>query len=206
MMVRVRYLLLGVFALGCSDSDDPSPSKTPSVDPELASEGRDIFRFDTFGDESFWTDTLRMNEVIESAVDPTTALSVGLKVDARRYPRLSSRASRTARSASPIQRRRSRFDARRGSRREGDGRGGRRRRRAHQRGHHLRALPLDGGRLLRSRDRTTARRLSQPRPRSRRHHRALSGAVRRSEERLLLLGARQVRSSLQSRRRRTDPT
>lgn len=86
MMVKVRYLLLGVFALGCSDSDEPSPAKPPAVDPELAAEGRAIFRFDTFGDESFWTDTLRMNEVLESAVDPTTALSVGLKVDAEALP------------------------------------------------------------------------------------------------------------------------
>jgi mono/diheme cytochrome c family protein len=56
------------------------------VDPVLASQGRQIFRFDTFEDESFWTGTLRMNEVIRSAVDPTTALSVGLKVDADALP------------------------------------------------------------------------------------------------------------------------
>jgi mono/diheme cytochrome c family protein len=48
--------------------------------------GRDIFRFNTFGDEKFWTDTLHMNTVIQSAVDPTTALSVGLKVDADTIP------------------------------------------------------------------------------------------------------------------------
>src|SRR5262249_44466829 len=49
-------------------------------------EGKNIFRFDTFGDEAFWTDTLRMNEVISKSVDPTTALSVGLKVDADALP------------------------------------------------------------------------------------------------------------------------
>jgi mono/diheme cytochrome c family protein len=48
--------------------------------------GKDIFRFNTFGDEKFWTDTLHMNTVIQSAVDPTTALSVGLKVDADTLP------------------------------------------------------------------------------------------------------------------------
>ena len=48
--------------------------------------GRQIFRFDTFGDETKWTDTLRMHEVIRKAVDPTTALSVGLKVDAEALP------------------------------------------------------------------------------------------------------------------------
>ncbi len=52
----------------------------------LVAQGRDIFRFDTFGDESFWTDTLRLHEVIQSGVDPTTALSVGLKVDTDSLP------------------------------------------------------------------------------------------------------------------------
>jgi RoxA-like, cytochrome c-like len=55
-------------------------------DPALIAQGKDIFRFDTFGDETFWTDTLRMHEVIRSAVDPTTALSVGLKVDTDSLP------------------------------------------------------------------------------------------------------------------------
>ena len=49
-------------------------------------DGRQVFRFDTFGDESFWTDTLRMHEVIAGSVDPTTALSVGLKVDSEALP------------------------------------------------------------------------------------------------------------------------
>lgn len=49
-------------------------------------DGQQIFRFDTFGDEAQWTDTLRMHEVIGSAVDPLTALSVGLKVDSEALP------------------------------------------------------------------------------------------------------------------------
>jgi cytochrome c2 len=49
-------------------------------------DGREIFRFDTFGDEQFWTDTLHMNQVVETSVDPTTALKVGLKVDAEVLP------------------------------------------------------------------------------------------------------------------------
>jgi len=49
-------------------------------------QGKQIFRFDTFGDETKWTDTLRMHEVIRTAVDPTTALSVGLKVDSEALP------------------------------------------------------------------------------------------------------------------------
>ncbi len=58
-----------------------------SEDPaNLVAQGQQIFRFDTFGDEVQWTDNLRMHEVIRSAVDPLTALSVGLKVDAEALP------------------------------------------------------------------------------------------------------------------------
>ena len=49
-------------------------------------DGQAIFRFDTFGDEQFWTDVLRMHEVVPS-VTPATALAVGLKVDADALPR-----------------------------------------------------------------------------------------------------------------------
>ncbi|AYH45678.1 hypothetical protein [Azoarcus sp. DN11] len=48
--------------------------------------GQYIFRFDTFGDEQLWTDTLRMHEVIPAIVSPLVALSVGLKVDATKLP------------------------------------------------------------------------------------------------------------------------
>jgi hypothetical protein len=47
--------------------------------------GQAIFRYDTFGDEQLWTDTLRMHEVI-ATVDPATALAVGLKVDVDALP------------------------------------------------------------------------------------------------------------------------
>src|SRR5687768_9292769 len=49
------------------------------------SSGKNIFRFDTFGDEQLWTDVLRMHEVI-ATVTPRTALSVGLKVDLEALP------------------------------------------------------------------------------------------------------------------------
>jgi mono/diheme cytochrome c family protein len=48
--------------------------------------GLEAFRFDTFGDEQLWTDVLRMHEVIPAAVDPLTALEVGLKVDVDALP------------------------------------------------------------------------------------------------------------------------
>lgn len=67
--------------VACNQTTGPSAD-----DPALIAQGKDIFRFDAFGDETFWTDTLRMHEVIRSAVDPTTALSVGLKVDTDSLP------------------------------------------------------------------------------------------------------------------------
>jgi hypothetical protein len=48
-------------------------------------DGRSIFRFDTFGDEQAWTDTLQMQHAIKN-VSPATALSVGLKVDSDALP------------------------------------------------------------------------------------------------------------------------
>ena len=48
-------------------------------------DGQAIFRYDTFGDEQLWTDTLRMHEVVPT-IPPTTALAVGLKVDVDALP------------------------------------------------------------------------------------------------------------------------
>jgi mono/diheme cytochrome c family protein len=48
--------------------------------------GQEVFRNDTFGDEKFWTDTARMQEVVQSSVSPNLALKVGLKVDADAIP------------------------------------------------------------------------------------------------------------------------
>jgi len=73
-----------VLAPACGSGPQQVESSTPG--PDVIAQGKQIFRFDTFGDETFWTDTLRMHEVIRTAVDPTTALSVGLKVDAEALP------------------------------------------------------------------------------------------------------------------------
>ena len=60
----------------------------------MLSEGKHTFRFDTFGDEAFWTDALQLNKAIAGAnlggvgpgVSPKTALAVGLKVDSDALP------------------------------------------------------------------------------------------------------------------------
>jgi len=79
-------ILAAMAGCGSSNNDARTRSADAPPDPILAAQGKEIFRSDTFGDEAFWTDTLHMNEVIASAVDPTTALSVGLKVDSEALP------------------------------------------------------------------------------------------------------------------------
>ncbi len=91
MKPQLKYLLaipiLAAAVAGCSSNNDTTTSSADAPpDPVLVAQGKDIFRTDTFGDEAFWTDVLGMNQVIASAVDPTTALSVGLKVDAEALP------------------------------------------------------------------------------------------------------------------------
>lgn len=72
----------------------------PTVDPvaqyavQMIDEGRKTFRHDTFGDEAFWGDTLKLHQAIAGAVrggvgpgvSPKTALAVGLKVDVDALP------------------------------------------------------------------------------------------------------------------------
>ncbi|HEX6793667.1 MAG TPA: hypothetical protein VF304_07415, partial [Casimicrobiaceae bacterium] len=57
---------------------------------DFFNEGRHTFRFDTFGDEAFWGDTLKLHQAIEGVgfggvgpgITPRMALGLGLKVDA----------------------------------------------------------------------------------------------------------------------------
>jgi hypothetical protein len=63
-----------------------SPGVSQAEQAAVVAQGKETFRFDTFGDETKWTDALRLHEVIRTAVDPTTALSVGLKVDSQALP------------------------------------------------------------------------------------------------------------------------
>src|SRR5687768_10002227 len=53
----------------------------PEVSGELEKKGKQIFRYDTFGDEQFWTDTARLHQVVDREIQPLEALALGLKVD-----------------------------------------------------------------------------------------------------------------------------
>ena len=79
---RLRHSLPFVLAL-CLPID-LSLARPPSR--ANLTDGKTIFRFDTFGDEQFWTDTLKLHAVIETSVSPRAALGVGLKVDAQPLP------------------------------------------------------------------------------------------------------------------------
>jgi hypothetical protein len=78
-----------------------SPKALPDNDRQISAharrmmnEGRQIFRFDTFGSEAFWGDALQLHKAIAGeknagvggGVSPKTALSVGLKVDTEALP------------------------------------------------------------------------------------------------------------------------
>lgn len=83
---RLALPAVALLAFGCASQHPTGPRTEPLLDPALVAQGKAIFRNDSFGDEAFWTDTLGMHQVIASAVDPATALSVGLKVDAEALP------------------------------------------------------------------------------------------------------------------------
>ena len=80
---------VAVLAAGANDKAIDKNSK------DMLKEGREIFRYETFGDEAWWTDTIRLHEAVEGdkhggvggGVSPATALSVGLKVDVDAIPK-----------------------------------------------------------------------------------------------------------------------
>ncbi len=87
----VCLLLLAAVLLADGDGKRDSATANAIV---MVQEGQRTFRFDTFGDEAFWGDQLKLHLAIEGAqfggvgpgVSPRTALSVGLKVDADALP------------------------------------------------------------------------------------------------------------------------
>src|SRR2546426_2857820 len=80
--MRQRWLLMGWLAAIAACTSEKLV--TSPID-DVLTDGKAVFRFDTFGDEAFWTDTLRMHQVVQG-VSPKTALAVGLKVDVAALP------------------------------------------------------------------------------------------------------------------------
>jgi hypothetical protein len=81
-------------AASAAQSHSPHDQLVDRDARRLIEEGRNIFRFDTFGNEAFWGDVLQLHKAIAGAanggvgpgVSPKTALAVGLKVDADALP------------------------------------------------------------------------------------------------------------------------
>src|SRR5215831_20097420 len=105
MKVSIRSTVLGGILLlfvvmfvgliapnGRSESTNQDATANNAV--QLVTQGRQIFRFDTLGDQAFWGDTLKLHQAIEGSalggvgpgVSPKTALTVGLKVDVDALP------------------------------------------------------------------------------------------------------------------------
>ena len=55
------------------------------MSPSVVAQGRQIFRFDTFGNETFWSDTAALHVKVNE-LSPQTALLTGLKVDVDALP------------------------------------------------------------------------------------------------------------------------
>jgi hypothetical protein len=102
------FLFAAACGLACFGFQAPQESEAESQKAQLSGfdevisknaqkmmeNGRQIFRFDTFGSEAFWGDALQLHKAIAGAknggvgggVSPRTALAVGLKVDADALP------------------------------------------------------------------------------------------------------------------------
>jgi hypothetical protein len=86
ILLSMSLVVIGF--MQCDKNDKPDP------DPAQVNNGKNIFRFDTFGDEDFWSGLLHINKAIAGAsnggfgpgVSPRAALGVGLKVDAGAIP------------------------------------------------------------------------------------------------------------------------
>jgi len=95
------WIVLGLFVsfvavgYGAKYRDDQTFDDVVRRNAEkMLEDGRRIFRFDTFGDEAFWSGALKLHQAIAGerhggvgpGVSPATALAVGLKVDSEALP------------------------------------------------------------------------------------------------------------------------
>jgi hypothetical protein len=103
-LITVLFLLVAASSNAgdrFSLAGQPQPARTDGFDRLIVEhvlrsfdEGRQTFRFDTFGSEAFWGGQLRLHEAIAGAklggigpgLSPSAALALGLKVDAEALP------------------------------------------------------------------------------------------------------------------------
>src|SRR5881398_2718143 len=105
--LSVGVVLVAVGLVGAVRAVDPAGNAVSAGVPSgfdkviednanrMVREGRQTFRFDTFGDEAFWGDMLKLHQAIEGTsfggvgpgLTPTAALGLGLKVDLDALPK-----------------------------------------------------------------------------------------------------------------------
>lgn len=74
-------LLSGALLTGCFSDDNDDD--TTAVKPDPVKMGQEVFRFETFDNQKFWTDAMRLPQGIAKAgVTPLDALALGLNVNA----------------------------------------------------------------------------------------------------------------------------
>ena len=93
-LLTVTALGLVLAALALAPATQQSTSQQPTSDflgnaqenaQHLVSQGQQIFRFDTFGDEAFWGGQLGLHQFVAS-ISPRQVLDLGLKVDVEALP------------------------------------------------------------------------------------------------------------------------
>jgi mono/diheme cytochrome c family protein len=69
-------------AMAASDGPVAQGPTLPTRHDGNAAAGRDVFRFETFGNEGFWTDAVRLPQgMVAAGVTPYKALQLGLQID-----------------------------------------------------------------------------------------------------------------------------
>ena len=84
-LLPILALVLGAAKHITEDSNAGFFGNAETNSQEMVKQGRQTFRFGTFGDQAFWGDQLRLHEAI-NGLTPRNALGLGLKVDAAALP------------------------------------------------------------------------------------------------------------------------
>jgi mono/diheme cytochrome c family protein len=83
LLLRLALFTMVLLLAACSSSDnDVEPITPPPTLEEKIALGKDVLRYETFGNERFWTDLMQLPQGIAGAgITPLQALGVGLNVN-----------------------------------------------------------------------------------------------------------------------------